>query len=197
MKKVANRIQKVRVFAASKKMRSGDAAAGAPGVGAGTSVSPKGLRPRSAGRSRKSSRARTRATPSRATTIISAARQPSVSDTRAMTGRKASWPVAFDAVNMPMTRPRFCVNQRVATVAPSTIAVMPVPAPTMMPQNRVSCHTLFIPSDRPNPPAISSRAADTTRFRPYLIINAAANGAISPSRTSRTARAPEMSWAVQ
>ncbi len=105
--------------------------------------------------------------------------------------------MAFDAVNMPMTRPRFCVNQRVATVAPRTIAVMPVPQPTMIPQNSVSCHTLFTPSDRLNPPTISTRAADTTRFRPYFIISAAANGAISPSRTSRTARAPEMSWAVQ
>ena len=36
-----------------------------------------------------------------------------------------------------MTSPRRCENQRVATVAPSTIAVSPVPNPTTTPQNRI------------------------------------------------------------
>ena len=45
------------------------------------------------------------------------------------------------------TRPRRSANQRVATVAPSTSATIPVPKPTITPQSATSCQTSVIASD--------------------------------------------------
>ena len=45
---------------------------------------------------------------------------------------------------MPTTRPRRATNQRLATVAPSTLPAMPVPMPLSAPQKRLSCHSVVI-----------------------------------------------------
>ena len=52
---------------------------------------------------------------------------------------------------MPTTRPRRATNQRVATVAPSTSAVMPVPMPTTTPHSSTSCQTCVIASEATRP----------------------------------------------
>ena len=53
------------------------------------------------------------------------ARQPTLTASQASAGRKISCPVAPAAVSAPRTRPRRCTNQRLATVAASTLAIEP------------------------------------------------------------------------
>ena len=73
-------------------------------------------------------------------TIQGAARQlPLAVTALASIGRKTSWPVAVLAVSKPITSPRFSVNHRFATAAPSTAAAMPEPAPTTKPQSTTNC----------------------------------------------------------
>ena len=98
---------------------------------------------------------------------------------------------------MPTTRPRRALNQRVATVALNTSAVMPVPKPTTTPHSRINCQILVMPSD-------SSRLAVTieieiiaTLRRPKRLSSAAANGAISPNSIRRIETAVEISAVVQ
>ena len=59
---------------------------------------------------------------------------------QASSGRKISWPVAFDAVRTPVTSPRRATNQRLATSAASGTAIAPVASPMTTPQSRSSCH---------------------------------------------------------
>ena len=73
------------------------------------------------------------------------ARQPRCSTRLASSGRNTSWPVALAADSAPSTRPRRSSNQRVATIAASTIEVTPVPVPTSTPHSSVSCHWLLHP----------------------------------------------------
>ncbi len=84
----------------------------------------------------------------------------------ASSGRKASCPVATLAVSMPITRPRRATNQRVAMVAPSTSAVMPVPIPITTPHSRMSCQTCVIASEVTRPETTISCAANVTLRRP-------------------------------
>ena len=64
----------------------------------------------------------------------------------------ASCPVAELAPSMPITSPRRSENQRVETIAPITIAVMPVPRPTITPQNRTRCQSCVMNSAATGPP---------------------------------------------
>ena len=75
-------------------------------------------------------------------------------------------PVAALAVRVPMTRPRRESNQRLATVAPSTMAVKPVPSPTISPQVSHICQGAVMRVARTTPPTISSIAAVTMRWTP-------------------------------
>ena len=50
-----------------------------------------------------------------------------------------------------MTRPRCRTNQRLATIAPNTRAIAPVPTPIGMPQRNHSCHAEVITRVRPAP----------------------------------------------
>ena len=136
---------------------------------------------------------RTMAVISVPSTRHSAIRHPNRSVSSASSGRKTSCPVAVLAVSMPTTRPRRWTNQRVATVAPSTRAVIPVPRPTTIPHSRMSCHTSVIASEPTSPAMMNSRAALTTRLMPKRFMNAAANGPIRPNSSSRMARAEEIS----
>ena len=68
------------------------------------------------------------------------ARRPSASrrleTMTASTGKNTSWPLALDALRSPVTRPRRCSNQRLATIAASGIAMAPVLDPITRPHSR-------------------------------------------------------------
>ena len=95
-----------------------------------------------------------------------AARQPQCASTAAASGRNASCPVAVLAPRMPSTSPRRSSNQRVATIAPITIAVSPVPTPTTTPQSNTRCHSRVMNSAPINPTPIMAIAVRMTRFIP-------------------------------
>ena len=80
----------------------------------------------------------------------------------ARSGRNTSCPVALLAVSRPTARPRRAENQRVATVAPSTSAVMPVPRPTTTPHDSTNCQTTPIKIVPMMPATISATAKPTT-----------------------------------
>ena len=105
-------------------------------------------------------------TPSMTQTKVSARRQPKRSVRLASSGRNTSWPVATLAVMMPTTRPRRWANQRVAMVAPSTSAVMPVPMPITTPHNSISCQTFVMASEATSAEITISCAASVTLRRP-------------------------------
>ncbi len=67
---------------------------------------------------------------------------------------------------MPTTRPRRCENHRVATVAPSTTAVSPVPNPTTMPHSTTSCQTRVIASEASMPAVMIPSAIIIMRWTP-------------------------------
>ena len=157
-----------------------------------TAVSPYGGRLTSLGRSRISANAITAASARRAQTKTSATRQPKRSVSSAISGKNTSCPVAELAESSPTTRPRRWVNQRVATVAASTMAVRPEPTPTTTPHNSTSCHTCVIASETMRPPTISAAAETMTRRSPKRFINAAANGPNRPKSRRRIANAVEI-----
>ena len=80
----------------------------------------------------------------------------------------------------PITAPRREENQRLTTVAPSTMAVVPVPRPTSTPQVSSSCQLERICEVRATPAQISASEASTVRRIPKRSINAAANGPTRP-----------------
>ena len=170
MKKVANRIQNTFVFAASRSAPSAAAMIGAVlGGGAGSGSvpsSPNGRSPTSLGRSRITSSTAKAATPSITHISASATRQPIRSVRLASSGRNTSCPVATLAVRMPTTRPRRAANQRAATVAPSTSAVMPVPRPITTPHSSINCQIFVMNSDATRPETTTSKADSVTLRRP-------------------------------
>jgi hypothetical protein len=84
-------------------------------------------------------------------------RHPTFSASQPSSGSTASWPVAVAAVSPPTTRPRRDTNQRLATVAASTVAMQPDPAPTHTPHSTTSCQDAVI--------AVVARAAVATTAR--------------------------------
>ena len=97
-----------------------------------------------------------------------------------MAGRKISWPVELAAEKRPVTTPRCRTNQRLATIAPKTSAIAPVPTPTGTPQRSQSCQAEVISRVSPAPAETSTSAQATTRRMPKRSISAAANGAVRP-----------------
>ena len=97
-----------------------------------------------------------------------------------MRGRKSSCPVALAAEKMPVTSPRWVWNQRLATIAPNTRAIAPVPMPMNTPQSSHSCHGWVISVVRPLATPTTTRAVATVRRTPKRSMNAAANGAVRP-----------------
>src|SRR5438445_322776 len=92
----------------------------------------------------------------------------------ASSGRKSICPVAVLAVSTPITVPRRATNQRLTTVAPSTIAVVPVPRPTRIPQVRTSCQLDCICEVRATPAQITASETRTVRRIPNRSISGAA-----------------------
>ena len=109
-----------------------------------------------------------------------AAARPESAAVRAMSGRKSSWPVALAAEKMPVTSPRWVWNQRLATMAPNTRAIAPVPRPMNTPHNSQSCHGWVISGVRPGSPPRHDQRHATVRRMPKRSMNAAANGAMRP-----------------
>ena len=139
------------------------------GGGAGSGwvpSSPNGRRPTSLGRSRITINTAKAATPSITHINASATRQPSRSVRLASSGRNTSCPVATLAVRIPITSPRRTANQRAATVAPSTSAVMPVPMPTTMPHSNIKCQIFVIASEATSAETTISNAESVTLRRP-------------------------------
>ncbi len=101
-----------------------------------------------------------------ASTNSSAVRQPQRVVSEASAGRNTSWPVAVLAASNPTTSPRRFSNQREATVAASTAAVMPVPRPTTTPHSNTSCHTCCMNIEAKMPLMITASAKVTTRRMP-------------------------------
>ena len=127
-----------------------------------------------------------------AVTASAAVRQPCASISRASIGRKINCPVAFAADSTPVTRPRRASNQRVATIAASTMDVTPVPVPTQTPQSSISCHWLRIVVVSATEIASKPTAARITRRMPKRSITDAANGPIRPKSAMLMATAPEI-----
>ena len=105
-------------------------------------------------------------TPSSTQISASAIRQPNRSVRLASSGRNTSWPVATLAVRIPTTSPRRAENQRVAMVAPSTSAVMPVPTPITTPHSSINCQTFVMASEATSAETTTSCAASVTLRRP-------------------------------
>ncbi len=101
--------------------------------------------------------------------------------------------MALAATSAPVTRPRLATNQRLATVAASTVAMQPVPSPTRTPQHSTSCHLVWTRAANPDPLATRSNATGTTRRNPNLTSSAAAKGPISPNSKTFTDTAKPMS----
>ena len=99
------------------------------------------------------------------------------------------------AANSPTTRPRWAVNQRLATMAPSTSAVKPVPQPSTNPHSTNSCHSCV--TAEASAIALAISVADVTMMRrsPKRPTKMAANGPSRPNRAKRTANT-EDSWSV-
>ena len=83
-------------------------------------------------------------------------------------------------------------NQRLATVAPSTMAVIPVPSPTTTPQSSRSCQNAVMAVARSRPVEIITTAVVMTRRRPKRLNRAAENGAMRPNSMMRKASAEEI-----
>ncbi len=151
------------------------------------------MRPRSRGWSW--NRQRTSGTTSSAApaVVMAAERQPWFSASQARNGRKASWPVAPAAVSTPLTRPRRATNQRAVTTATRDMDIAPVPRPTRMPQQRMSCHDAVIQIGSTDPTETRTSAQPTTRLIPNRSMRAAENGAVSPNSTRLTETASPMS----
>ncbi len=95
---------------------------------------------------------------------------------------KISVPVAVLAANSPMIRPRLVANQRLTTVAPSTMATQPVPRPDNTPQVTIRCHGSVMKALAAIETDIRMRALIKVRLTPKVCIRAAANGPTMPYR---------------
>ena len=155
------------------------------------SATPSGRVPTSAGSSRTRARTgRTRAIESTASTIAPR-RHPVVTASAVSSGKKISWPVLLLAPRMPVTRPRWRTNQRVATVGPRTLATSPVPIPEIRPKTTVSCQIsrtrLVANSDR----LVTTRLIRTTLRTPIRPMSQPLSGPLSPNATNPMAAANE------
>ena len=93
---------------------------------------------------------------------------------------------------MPIIRPRRATNQRVATIAASTLATKPMPEPTNTPHSTMSCQDCVISGSSATPVPMMHSAPTMVPRTPKRSIVAAENGAISPYRPMQTPTASEM-----
>ena len=106
--------------------------------------------------------------------------QPPDSAREASSGRNTKRPVALEADISPIIRPRLVLNQRVTTVAPSTIATAPEPIPEKTPHVATNCHGWVISRLEAIEADISASAPTSVRRRPMRSISAAAKGPVRP-----------------
>ena len=138
---------------------------GTGGTGA-TTVSPRGGRPRSCGRSRASHMNSSQLSRAPRLGIISATRQPHRSVAQAASGMKIRVPVAMAPLNRPITKPRRATNQRDATTADSCIAVRPGAMPSRMPMPSHNCHFSVVAAAIARPTISSAPDSITMRLGP-------------------------------
>ena len=145
IQKVPSRIQKTRLDRLSRRVwtarRAGEACRTAgPAALSSPGRSPSGRAPTSCGWSATTTRTSGTRRRAAAVTVSAAYRQPGPTASAATPGRKTSCPAAPAAEKTPVTRPRWLsANHRLATTAPSTSAIAPVPMPTASPQSSHSC----------------------------------------------------------
>jgi hypothetical protein len=97
------------------------------------------------------------------------------------------------AANRPTTSPRFSVNQRLATIAPSTSAVSPVPQPSTRPHSKNSCQSCVMPVASTIAAAMKPAAVIMMRRKPKRAMKTAANGPSRPNSAKRTANTDDNS----
>ena len=198
-KKDPDTYQKSRTLAASRNVCSVSCAT-LPALRTGgcqSGAAPYGSRPSSAGPSRKHSQITGTITSAPAATVKDTLRQPTCIASIESPGRKTSCPLAVAAVSNPITNPRRCTNQRLATLAANTSAIEPVPMPTTTPHSSTRCHGSVINTVAAAPLPIIVSAAITTRRMPKRSIKAAANGAVSPYSKTFTDTAREICARLQ
>jgi hypothetical protein len=115
-----------------------------------------------------------------AATLSTTGCQPACSAMAARAGMKIKVPVAVLAVRMPMMRPRWLENQRLTTVAASTMETQPEPRPEKTPQSTMSCQDWVIRALRPTATAIRASALIMVRRIPKRCISAPAKGPTMP-----------------
>src|SRR5256885_3357291 len=87
-----------------------------------------------------------------------------------------------------MTRPRRAANQRLATTAPSTSAVRPVPMPSSRLHSKNRCHSCVACVTIAMAPPTRARPMHITARSPKRSIITAANGPSRPNSAKRSAR---------
>lgn len=140
----------------------------------------KGSNPSSAGLSRISTATKGITSSATPATKSTAVRQPRLTISEAMAGRKSSWPVAALAVSAPITRPRRSRHQRLETIATRAMVMLPVPMPTTNPHSATICQAARITVVAPTPRPTRLRASARVRRPPKRSISAAANGPHRP-----------------
>ena len=113
-------------------------------------------------------------------------RQPSVVAVTIKPGTKSSCPAEVEAPNMPITSPRCVTNQRMATAAPSTPEMIPVPMPLTPPQSRVSCQGVEAKALAAMPVERVISATTASLRGPKRSISQPPRGAVSPSTSIPT-----------
>src|SRR6056300_1180449 len=106
------------------------------------------------------------ASPAIVAPIVIAARHPEADPIAVNTGKKSSSPADVLAPNKPVTNPRRSTNQRLATVAESTLAIKPAARPDTRPNQRQSAHRLSTVDDIQYVAAEPRRLAVVTRRMP-------------------------------
>ena len=96
------------------------------------------------------------------------------------------------AVSAPSTMPRRLTNQRLATIAASTLTMEPVPTPTTVPQSRSSCQGWRMKIVSPEPVATANSAPTVTRRTPKRSIRPPAKGAKRPKKSRLIETASEI-----
>ena len=128
-----------RVLDDGRRTDGAGAVADGDAAGAGATA-PYGVVPTAAGLSATTSSTSGTSSAVATVTTSAAARQPGPAASATITGRNTSWPVGVGRREDPGDQPALgSSNQRLATMAPNTRAMDPVPTPTATPQSSHSC----------------------------------------------------------
>ena len=153
------------------------------------SVTPSGRAPTSAGSLRTHRTTGTTSTSASTPSTTAPSRQPAVTASAVSNGKKMSCPVLVLAPRIPVTRPRFRTNQRVATVGPRTLATRPVPSPDSSPNSSVSCQISRTRLVARSAMPVTTRLISTTARTPTRAMSQPLKGPDRPNTTRPAAAA--------